>query len=52
MEESRDAIYYAQLARVARRQADASEDPDVARRLKEAAIKYERKARQLSRDGG
>lgn len=52
MEESRDAIYYAQLARVARRQAEMSEDPDVARRLKEAAIKHERKARQLSRDGG
>ena len=52
MEEVRDAIYYEQLARVARLKADAAGDPDLARRLREAAIKHERKARQLRRNGG
>lgn len=51
MEVIRDAIYYEQLARVARSKADASDDPDLARRLREAAIKHERKARQLRRNG-
>lgn len=48
MQDLRDAIYYMQLARVARLKADASEDSDLARRLREAAVKYERKARQLN----
>jgi hypothetical protein len=49
MEGERDAIYYEQLARAARLKAAASTDPDVALRLREAAIKHERKARQLRR---
>lgn len=52
MELIRDAIYHEQLARVARLKADASDDADVARHLREAAIKHERKARQLRRSGG
>jgi nucleoside-diphosphate-sugar epimerase len=52
VEPTRDAIYYEQLARVARLKADASLDKDVARRLREAAIRHERKARQLRRSGG
>lgn len=47
MEQERDAIYYMQLARLARRRADNTDDPDLARRLREAAIKHERKARHL-----
>lgn len=47
MEQDRDAIYYMQLARVARRKADSIKDSDVTRRLREAAVKHERKARQL-----
>lgn len=50
VEEIRDAIYYEQLARMARLKAAASEDGDVARRLREAAIKYERQARRLRRE--
>ncbi len=42
-----DSIYYAQLARVARVKADTLEDPDVARRLREAAVRHERMARKL-----
>lgn len=52
MEEIRDAIYFEQLARVARLKADASGDPDLTRRLREEAIKHERKARQMRRAGG
>jgi len=48
MEESRDSIYYLQLARVARLKADAADDADLARRLREAAIRHERKARKLA----
>ena len=48
MQEVYDAIYYAQLARVARLKANATDDADLARRLREAAIKHERKARKLS----
>ena len=48
MVELRDAIYYLQLARVARLKADATDDPDLARRLREAAVRHERKARQLN----
>jgi hypothetical protein len=43
----RDSIYHLQLARVARLKADATDDPDLARRLREAAIRHERKARRL-----
>jgi hypothetical protein len=50
MESPKDAIYFAQLARVARLKANASDDPDVARRLREAAVRHERKARQISRE--
>ena len=52
MEVIKDAIYYEQLARVARLKADASHDADVARRLREAAGKHERQARRLRRTGG
>lgn len=49
MEEIRDAIYYDQLARIARLKAAASDDADIARRLREAAIRHERQARRLRR---
>jgi hypothetical protein len=49
VEELRDAIYYEQLARLARLKADGCEDRYLAVRLREAAIKHERKARQLRR---
>jgi hypothetical protein len=48
MSELRDAIYYLQLARVARMKADATDDADLARRLREAAVRNERKARKLN----
>jgi len=50
MNERRDAIYYQQLARVARLRADSCGDSDVARRLREAAIVHERTARRLLRE--
>ncbi len=49
MEPIRDSIYYEQLARVARLKADTSDDPHLALRLREAAIKHERMARRLRR---
>jgi hypothetical protein len=49
VEEIRDAIYYEQMARVARLKAAASADKDISLRLREAAIRNERKARQLRR---
>jgi len=49
MEPTRDAIYYQQLARVARQKASNCEDADVARRLREAAVLHERTARRLLR---
>ncbi len=45
----RDAIYYLQLARQARRLAAEHADPDVARRLRESAVRHEHMARQLKR---
>lgn len=51
MEIIRDSAAHEELARIARAKADATEDPDVARRLREAAILHERKARQLRRSG-
>jgi hypothetical protein len=47
MEELRDSVYFQQLARVARLKAAGIEDPDLALRLREAAIKHERMARRL-----
>ncbi len=52
MEVIRDAIYHEQLARVARIKADASTDPFLQRRLREAAILHERTARKMRRAGG
>jgi hypothetical protein len=49
MEQIRDATHYEQLARAARLKANASGDKDIALRLREAAIKNERKARQMRR---
>ena len=48
VQEPRDSIYHLQLARAARLKADATADADLARRLREAAIRHERKARQLA----
>lgn len=42
-----DSIYHTQLARAARVKADQLEDPDIARRLREAAVRHERMARRL-----
>jgi hypothetical protein len=47
MEEFRDTVHYAQLARAARLKADNTDDADFARRLREAAVMHERKVRQL-----
>ena len=47
MNQIRDAIYYEQLARVARSRAAASDDADVRLRLREAAVRHERRARQI-----
>ena len=51
MEAIRDSIYYEQLARVARLKAAATNDPYLALRLREAAIKHERMARRMRRLG-
>lgn len=51
MEELRDAIYYMQLARAARLKAAATDDVELSLRLREAAIRHERKARQLKSAG-
>jgi hypothetical protein len=40
-----------ELARAAREKADATDDPDLAIRLRETAIKHERMARKLRRNG-
>lgn len=45
----RDSTYYAQLARKARQLASSHSDPVVARHLREAAVKHDRRARQLAR---
>jgi hypothetical protein len=49
MEIPRDAIYFEQLARVARAKASKCGDPILAVRLREQAIKHERTARKLRR---
>jgi len=46
-----DSEYHTQLAQTARQRADVSADPDIARRLRETAVKHERRARQLKRLG-
>jgi len=50
MVEIRDAVCYEQLARHARKLATGHKDPVFARRLRETAIKHERKAIQLRRE--
>ena len=50
MEIPRDAIYFDQLARVARVKAAECGDPVLAIRLREQAIKHERTARKLRRE--
>ena len=49
MTELRDSIYYAQLARKARQLASVHSNPIAARHLREAAVKHDRRARQLAR---
>ena len=49
MDEMRDSIHHAQLARKARQLAETYADPDVKRRLREAANKHDRTARRLAR---
>ncbi|MEO6151661.1 MAG: hypothetical protein ABIT09_07755 [Croceibacterium sp.] len=46
MELIRDPDDHDRLAQIARAKADASPDPDLARRLREAAVKHERAARR------
>lgn len=45
----RDVSVHEALARAARAKADGNADADLARRLREAAIKHERMARRLRR---
>lgn len=51
MEIIRDASTYEELARAARQKADEADDADLKVRLREQAVRYERKARQLRRMG-
>lgn len=44
-----DYDYHVKLALAARQRADASDDADLSRRLRELAIKHERRARMLQR---
>ena len=44
-----DSEYHAKLAKAARQRVDVSDDADLARRLREAAVKHERMARRLRR---
>lgn len=46
----RDAVYFRQLARQARKIASGHSDPDVARRLREIAVRHEHRASQLKRN--
>jgi len=52
MDQIRDAIYHDQMARVARRKAELTDDPFLARRLREAAVRHERMARRMRRTEG
>jgi hypothetical protein len=47
--EWRNAEHYAELAKATRQRADTSDDPDLARRLREVAVKREAHARKLKR---
>jgi hypothetical protein len=47
-----DIVRLQMLAKEARRRADASGDPDLARRLREIAVKHERDARRLQNENG
>jgi len=49
METVGDSEYHAKLAQAARQRADVSGDADLARRLRETAVKHERMARRLRR---
>lgn len=40
------------LAREARRRADSTDDPDLARRFREIAVRHERQARKLLQPKG
>lgn len=51
MEPIRDAIYFEQLARIARAKANSCGDQFLAIRLREAAVRHERTARKLRRSG-
>jgi hypothetical protein len=51
MDQPHEAIYFVQLARAARLKADQTSNIDLAIRLRETAVRYERKARQLARTG-
>jgi hypothetical protein len=51
METVGDIDYHSQMALAARQKADATDDPDLALRLREAAIKHERRVRTLRRLG-
>jgi hypothetical protein len=47
----RNAEHYAELAKAVRQRADTTEDRDLARRLREVAVRHERYARRLVRLG-
>ena len=49
MTEVRDSLYYAHLAKAARRLAAGHSDPVVSRHLREAAIRHDRTAKELAR---
>jgi len=49
METVGDYDYHVKLALAARQRADTCDDADLSRRLREAAIKHERRARMLKR---
>jgi hypothetical protein len=43
-----DLAHVKELAREARRRANTTNDPDLARRLREIAVKHERQARKIA----
>ena len=49
MTEPRDSLHYTHLAKAARRIASEHEDAVVRRKLRETAVEYDRKARELAR---
>ena len=52
MTEPRDSLHYTHLAKAARRIASEHEDATVRRKLRETAVEYDRKARELARSEG